>query len=228
MEDLGANEKIVKNVWRRIRNAKDAYDWHRVKKYIDSNVEFGKSGEGLTGQSEALLKGWRRQIDGALDSQFSQYNTTNTTISDIFGVLDSMSDVLGRKFKIGDEFANLRAGQVASRLLGNNATRGDIMNMLNAINKISSKYGIKSNQDIISQVVFADMLEDVFGTQATRGLQGQVQRAVRDGAVDTVQKIADKNIVGAAVELGKKGLETARGVNQENKIKAIKALLGIK
>lgn len=228
LEGLGSNETLIKNVWRRIKSANDAYDFHRVKRYIDSNVEFGKSGEGLTGQAQSLLKGWRKQIDNALDTQFTQYNQTNSTISDIFGVLDNLSDVLGRKFKIGDEFSNLRAGQVASRLLGNNATRGDIMNMLNTINQVSSKYGVKSNQDIISQVVFADMLEDVFGTQATRGLQGQVQRAVRDGAIDTVKKISDKNIIGATLELGKKGLEKSRGINQENKIKAIKALLGMK
>lgn len=227
LEGLGGNEKLIQQVWRRIRGAKDAYDLHRVKKYIDSNVDYGKSSEGLTGSAQNLLKGWRRSIDQALDSQFSKYNKVNTQISDIFGLLDEMNSVLGRKFKIGDEFANLRAGQVASRLLGNNATRGDIMRMLNSITKTADKYGIKNNQDIISQVVFADMLEDLFGTQATRGLQGQVQRAVRDGAIDTVQQLSNKNIVGATLELGKKGFEKARGINQASKIKALKSLLGL-
>lgn len=228
-EGLGSNEKIIQNVYRRLRSAKDAYDFHRIKKYIDTNVNYGKSGEGLTGEAEALLKGWRRSIDGALDGQFAQYNEVNTVLSDTIKQLDELHTILGKNFNVNTPLSEIKAGQVASRILTNSPNRGEVLRILDNLQKTASKYGYKQEEDLISQIIFADMLEDMFGTQATRSLSGQVERGVTAGieeAVGPVAQLAKGNVPGAIAEGGIKLYQKFKGINVETQMEALRALLG--
>jgi hypothetical protein len=61
LEGIGGTN-LIENVYKRLINANDAYDLHRLKRFIDSNVEFGKMAEGLTGSGQRLLKNWRKNI----------------------------------------------------------------------------------------------------------------------------------------------------------------------
>mgnify|MGYP001617551139 FL=1 len=230
LEGLGSNEKVIQNVYNRIKNAKDAFDLHRVKRYIDSNVEYGKRTEGLVGEASGLLKGWRRAVDEALDKQFPEYNKINTVLSETINQLDELHAVFGQKLNVNDPLGGIRAGQVASRILTNSPNRGEIIKVINSMQNVAKKYGHKAEEDVINQVIFADMLEDVFGTQATRSLRGQVARGVTDvqGVVEGGIDAATGNKTGAIINLFKKGIDATRGVNNEAKKKALEALLGIK
>lgn len=222
-EGTGANEKIIDNVYRRINSAQDAHDFHRVKKYIDNNVDYGKAGEGLTGATERLLKGWRNTIDTTLDVQFPEYNEVNSVLSENIGALDKLNTVMGTKFRVNDPLANIRAGQVSSRLLGNSPNRGEILNALSEVSNTAQKYGFKSAEDPIYQVNFADILEDVFGTPATRSLKGEVTRAG-----EGVLKQLTRGETSASELLLKgvaSGIENARNVTPDMKVQALKALL---
>lgn len=223
LEGLGANEKLVQNVYRRLTTARDAYDYHRLKQFIDSNVEFGKAGEGLTGNAQRLLKGWRKIVDNALDNQFPAYNEVNTKLSTIYNQLDEVADVFGKKFNALDEFANMRAGQVAGRILSNSPNRGGVLTSLKNLQETAKKFGYEVDEDVIKQVIFADTLEDIFGTQATKSLQGQSKRAI-EGAID---KVTDpkSSLFKATVDTAGNLVDKARGVNKDNAIKAIRELL---
>ncbi len=79
------------------------------------------------------------------------------------------------------------------------------------------------NGDVISQTVFADVLDGMFGTQATTGLQGQVQRGVE--AAGLGKDIIAHPILSTA-KLAAKGIEYAQNITPEAKIAALKALIG--
>jgi len=227
LEGLGSNEKLLQNVYRRLLSAKDAHDYHRLKRFIDSNVDFGKGGEGLTGQAERILKGWRRTIDEALDSQFVQYNNVNTTLSKTIQSLDDLHTILGSKFKINAPFAEIKAGTVANRILSNSPNRGDVLRVLNDLQKLAKEFGFKTDKDIISEVVFVDILEDAFGTQATRSFRGQITRAIGDaGAV--VQDFGQGQQVAGLGKLTMKAVERLQGINQQAKIEALAKLIGVR
>lgn len=230
LEGLGGNEKVIQNVYNRIKNAKDAFDLHRVKRYIDTNVEYGKRTEGLVGEASNLLKGWRRAVDQALDTQFPEYNKVNTILAETIDQLDELHAVFGQKLNVNDPLSGIRAGQVTSRILTNSPNRGEIIKTINSMQAMAKKYGYKVDEDVINQVIFADMLEDVFGTQATRSLRGQVARGVADaqqvveGGIDA----AGGNIGSAIMKIGKAAINAPRGITNENKKRALEALLGIR
>lgn len=224
-EGTGSNEKIIDNVYRRLTNANDAHDLHRLKKYIDNNVEFGKSGEGLTGASERVLKDWRKLIDTTLDTEFPDYNSVNSILSENIQALDELSSIMGRKFKLADPLAGIKAGQVSSRLLSNSPNRGEILNAINTINEIARKSGFKSGEDVIYQVNFADILEDIFGTQATRSLKGEVGRAT-ESTLQTLSR-GETGIGELAIKGVASGIEKLRDISPESKIRALKALINL-
>jgi len=228
LEDLGVNGKIVQNIYRRLNNANDAYDFHRLKKYIDANVTYGKTGQGLTGEAETLIKGWRKLADDALDTQFPTYNSINTQLSELYGTLDEVGDIFGKNFRNQSELAaSIRAGSVADRILGNSANRGGILQTLQNIQTTANKFGLKSDQDIVKQVIFSDVLEDMFGTQATRSLQGQATRAGKEvaaGAVDVVTN-PRQGLIERTIDIAGKGIDASRGINRDNAVKSLRALL---
>lgn len=224
LEGVGSNEKIINNVYRRIAGAKDAFDLHKVKRYIDNNVSYGKSSEGLAGEAERILKDWRRLIDSSLDTQFTDYNRVNTVLSETINQLDDLNSIMGRSFNVNQPLAEIKAGQVASRLLGNGANRGDILRVLDNLQATAKKYGYESTDDIVNQVIFADTLEDLFGTQAPRSLQGQTQRAIEQ-ATGVGKEFAQGNYLKGATQAVVQGYKTLTGVTPETKMKALRALL---
>jgi len=217
-EGVGGTEKIMNNVYNRLVTAKDAHDLHRLKRYIDSNVEYGKTTEGLPGQAERLLKTWRKNIDTALDTQFDDYRVANEKVSKIIESLDTFGEAIGRKFNLNDPLANVRVGQVTSRLLGNSPNRGEILNAILQMQKTAKGIGVDAPDDILALVRYADMLEDVFGTQATRSFLGLSQRA--NGA-NIAGDVAERGVRNTLIEKGAGLIREASGINNERAQEAL-------
>jgi len=211
-EGVGGTEKIMNNVYNRLVTAKDAHDLHRLKRYIDSNVEYGKTTEGLPGQAERLLKTWRRNIDSALDTQFDDYRVANEKVSNLIESLNTFGESIGRKFNLNDPLANVRVGQVTSRLLGNSPNRGEILNAILQMQKTAKGIGVDTPDDILALVRYADMLEDVFGTQATRSFLGLSQRA--NGA-NVAGDFAERGVRNTLISKGAGLIREASGINKE-------------
>lgn len=73
---------------------------------------------------------------------------------------------------------DLKAGEAFLRIFGNAADRPT--SVLNKVYDTARKYGYKGGEDIVNQLRFADILEDVYGSTQTRALRGQVGRGVSD------------------------------------------------
>lgn len=200
----------IERVFNRISKARDALDIHRAKRYIDNIVEYGKTSEGLTGEASNLLKGWRRLIDQSLDSQYPAYNKVNTKLSTAFNGLDSLYELAGSKFKVGDDFATAKIGQISRGILSNSKNRTDLLTRLDEIQKAAQKLGYKEESDVISRVIFFDEMERLFGTQAPTGFQGQAARAIEQ-ATDTgklIKSTKQGGITAGAVALAEKAVKT--------------------
>ena len=77
------------------------------------------------------------------------------------------------------------------------------------------------DDDLLSQVLFADELDKVFGSTARTSFKGQIEQAV-GRAGGAVTPGGQQNLV---VEAAGKLAEKARGINQENAFKSIRELL---
>ncbi len=222
IEGLAGPENAIKNIVRRMSKGDkvDAYDVHRMKKFIDEQVTYGKTAEGLSGKTENILKTFRRNLDQSLDSQFPDYNKVNTKYADTISALDSFKTVAGKSFDPLSDNAEKTAGTLSRRLLSNAQSRAPLMDALNEMQNVGAKYGANFADDIITQAMFADELANMFGSSAKTSFEGGIEKASRR-AIET----ARRGPVDVALDIGEAAAKKARGVNEENAIKAIENLL---
>lgn len=196
----------------------DAYDLHNFKKSIDEVVNYGVKGEGLKGKSASILKAIRTSADEVLDSNFDSYNKANTDYKVTRDILDITDDLFGKKAGIVKE----RGGQLLRSVFSNNTQRPRVLSLIEQLDKISKKYGGKFDDNLVDQAIFTEILEDVYGTQATTSLQGQTARAIKG-----TQKVIEglRNPVQGAGELLATTAEKLTGISPERKKKILEALI---
>lgn len=196
----------------------DAYDVHIFKKSIDELVDFGTQGEGLKGNAQRLLKTLRATADNVLDSNFENYNLANTDFKVTKEVLDEARDLFGKK----TGFAKEKGGQLLRQVFSNNNQRPRVLTLIENLDNTARQYGGNYQDSLVDQALFTEILEEIYGTQATTSLQGQVSRAVT-GTQKALAAIRDP--IKGVGELVAAGAEKALGVSPENKRKILKALL---
>jgi hypothetical protein len=224
IEGISGAEKVVNQVAARVRrlDADDAYDMHRLKRYIDEQVTYGKTTEGLSGKAERALKNLRADIDASLDSQFPEYNKVNTQYSDTISALDDFQDAAGSKVNLFGENSEKALGTVSRRLLSNTQSRVNLIDSIKNIDDVAKKYGTKLDDDIMTQVLFADELDKLFGASARTSLQGDVGKGVKRG-LETAT--GQRTLTGIGIDAIAEAANRARGINEKNAFKSIKQLL---
>lgn len=231
IEGVAPAERVINQIVTRMREtrAPDGRDMHRLKRFIDEQVSFGKSGEGLTGRTEGILKNLRRNIDGILDQRFSEYDRVNTQFSETISAIDALQDVAGKKMNLTGPNAQKATGTLLRRLMSNAQSRVRLLDAVDEIEAVSSKFapgaprltgvgGQKS--DLLTQILFVDELDSVFGPVARTSFQGQIDQAIRGGASSIRGGAVD-----VAVDVAAKAAEKARGINEAGAFKSIKELL---
>lgn len=221
IEGLVGPQRVLTQVFDRMKSTKppDAYDLHRMKRFIDEQVTYGKSAEGLAGKSERILKKLRRNLDSILDESFPRYDKVNSTYSETINVIDNIQDIAGKKMDLTGRHAEKAVGTLMRRLMSNTQSRIRLLDSVGDIEKVANKYGGKFNDDLLMQVLFVDELDSVFGPAARTSFQGQISQAVDRAAQAAMSP--KSAVVGVAAKVAEK----ARGINQEGAFKAIKRLL---
>jgi hypothetical protein len=222
IEDVAGAQNIINRVVQRMKKnpPPDAYDVHRMKRFIDEQVTYGKNAEGLAGKSETIIKKLRRNLDKSLDDAFPVYNDVNTRYADTIGVLDDYQKAVGRSIDFNSDNLEKSLGTVSRRLLSNAQTRVTQLDAMTELENIGKKYGAKFDDDITTQVLFVDELDRVFSPAAKTSLQGDVSKVMERGVRASQQGIV-KNLVDAAEVASKK----VRGVTDEKALKAMRELL---
>ena len=222
--DTPGSVRLIERIWDRMLQTTDGLSAHRLKKTIDEMVDYGKATDGIAGTAERVVKNFRNQLDAVLDGHSSQYNAANAKYAEIISVLDEVSQVAGRDVVKGGPVAEGRAGMIMQRILSNSPNRARITELVNNLDEIAAKYGYTGTEDLISLNAFVDSLEDVFGTQATRSLQGQMRRGVGDIVAGKAAG-ADLSVGATGMRMIREGMQAVKGITRENYIKAIRELL---
>ncbi len=223
IEGAEGAQRIIGNLVARMKDTKvpDAYDVHRLKRYIDNQVNYGKVSEGLTGDAERVIKSLRKDLDNQLDVNFPEYNRVNSTYSDTIGALDAFQSSVG-KIDLFGENASSALGTAARRLLGNAQSRAAQIDAIQLVDDVAKKYGMPKNNDIMMQVLFADELDSMFGAAAKTSLQGDVGKGVKN-AIEATQ--GGKGVTAMAIDAVASGANKLRGINDDEAYKSIKSLL---
>jgi hypothetical protein len=222
-EGLPAVENLLQRIFQRASQlGDDAFDGHTLKRFIDEQVTYGKSAEGLAGTGERIAKNFRRMIDGTLDENFPQYADANKLWGQSTDILDEVSRLFGDDIRTGGEIAASRAGSVMRRVFGNSPNRANILAATNDLDTFVRANGLQTGDDILTQLAFHNELERIFGSQAATGLETAVERAT-GRAFEGVLK--GRSLLQIGTDVAKAGIERARGINQKNQIEAIRNLL---
>ena len=223
IEGLDGPQRVINRIVSRMSDTRppDAYDLHRLKKYIDENVTYGGGGEGLKGKTENILKSLRRDVDSVLDKNFPKYDKVNTQYSDTIKAIDDLQDVAGSKIDLRGENADKSIGQMARGVMSNNKSRVRLYETIGNVEDIAKKYGASFDDNFLMQSLYADELDRVFKPVARTSFQGQIDQAIQRGA-GMASKAGAMDAVVSAVG---KGAEKLRGINEENAFKSIKELL---
>lgn len=237
VEDLPNVERTLSTVFRRMTGDKapDAYELHRMKRFIDEQVSYGKAGEGLTGKSESVLKSLRRDIDNVLDDNFKEYDKANTMYADTIQAIDDIQSVAGRKMDLTGENANKALGTLMRRVLSNAQSRVNVVDAVSSLDEIARKYPAQlaiegpkmagRKADLTQLILFADELDSRFKPVARGSFQGQIEQVANRGRQIATSGSATMAATDAAVGAIGRGLDKIKGVSDEKAFTAMRELL---
>jgi hypothetical protein len=219
-----AAQRILNTVLERLSTVKapDAYGVHTAKRFIDTQVNYGKKNlaNPLTAQAERALKNLRRNLNQSLGDSFPVYKAANEKYADTITALDDLQRAAGTQIDFDSPNANKALGTAMRKLTSNYGTRANLIDSLDQANQVATKYGMKLDDDIVNQLIFVNELDRMFGAAADTSLKGQMSQALETGV-----EIARGNAAQRAMELVAEKAKNLRGVNKDNAIKAMEELL---
>jgi len=223
IEGVAPAESLINKVALRIKRKPnpDALEAHQFKKFIDENVSFGKTAEGLGGKTEQVAKSLRKGVNDSISADFGRYREANKRFSDTITALDELQDVAGRKLDFSGPNANKAAGTLLRSQTNNTKGRANLLTAIKNLEDTAHKYGGSFDDDILNLSIFSDELDAVFGSGARTSLRGEVGKAGIDTAID----VSQMTIPGALAVGAKAGAKRLRGINEANQLKSIKDLL---
>tara|TARA_R110000803_G_scaffold26034_2_gene61996 strand:+ start:5362 stop:7137 length:1776 start_codon:yes stop_codon:yes gene_type:complete len=215
-------QTVIKRVINRMTDTKapDAYDFHRMKKFIDNSVDYGKKNQkAMTGVSERVIKKLRVNLDSQLDSLSPAYDKANIKYSDTITALDQIGSAAGKKLDFNSPSAANQSGVLLRRLTSNIQSRGLLKDAIDATESVANKYGGKFEDNLSAQMLLAQELERVFKFKPSTSFGGEIKKNIdaAAGGQAGISSLAIDKIGGA--------VEKARGINEENAIKSLKSLL---
>ena len=219
-----AAQRILNTVLDRLSTVKapDAYGVHTAKRFIDTQVSYGKKNlaNPLTSQAERAIKNLRRNLNESLGENFPDYKAANEKYADTITALDDLQKAAGTQIDFDSPNANKALGTAMRKLTSNYGTRANLIDSLDQANQVANKYGMKLDDNIVNQLIFVNELDRMFGAAAQTSLKGQVSEAMQTGL-----DIARGNAAQRAMELVAEKAQNLRGVNKENAIKAMEEIL---
>lgn len=223
IEGLAGPQRIFRNVVDRMLNTRvpDAYDVHRLKRFLDEQVTYGKTQRGLSGKASGILKDLRHNLDAALDSKFPEYNLANTQYAETISALDDFQSAVGKRIDLTGPNVDKALGVASRKILTNYASRTELLDALNSLDTIANKYGGAFSDDIIVQAMFVDELNGIFGDAAKGSFGGKIEQATKTALREGLGASLKEAVIDAAGEK----INDLRGVNKEAAIAALRKLL---
>ena len=217
-------QRILNDVLERLSNVSspDAYGIHTAKRYIDTQVSYGKKNlaNPLTLQAERALKRLRGNLNQSLGDSFQDYRYANQKYADTITALDDLQRSAGTQIDFDSPSAAKALGTAMRKLTSNYGTRGNLIDALDQAEQVSRKYGMQIDDDIVNQLLFVNELDRMFGAAAQTSLKGQQAEAIKTG-IDIVRGNAAQRAFDYLAEKA----QNLSGINKENALKTMESIL---
>lgn len=200
-EWIGERNRVDALMNREPRSMQDGLKLHRMKRYIDRQIEWGSDpAQPLDKKAVLVLKNLRRNINEELKKVSSDYAQQNAIYSDTIKPIGEVTDVLGRRFDPDSDLVSDYVGDQLRKTLSNYGVRNDMRSAISSLDSVAVKYGGDFDDKIMPLVELYSDMEKKIGSFAPNSLQG------------IGEKVLDQGIskMGTMGELGKSGYEAAK------------------
>lgn len=178
---------------------------HGLRQRIFKEFDLAKARQQpFSDTADTTAEVFRRILAKPLDiASNGKYMKLNTQYAEMSKPIRDFVQLMGYKGDLdGITEKNLRAAEIATRMLSNVADRPTTV--LSDLEATAFKYGMKINDSVWDQLQVADFMEDLFGTFQRSSLQGRITRAGQELGLENVLQ---KGVRGAAFDT-LKGLTT--------------------
>jgi hypothetical protein len=205
----------------------DALRAHKLKRQLDIMIDFNKkSAAGLSEAGKGVLKDIRRSLNDSIRAVDKDYARVNDVLSESLGTLGAFDDAVG-SIDIFGKGAEKAIGTKMRSLLSNQQGRVRLENSLDQLEETTKNLKGRFSDDIKDLVMFADGLDDRFGTIARTSLSGQVEQGTKQAAreLGRVGARPGETAFEFGAQVAGSGLEKLRGINDFNAFRAIDDIL---
>lgn len=235
LKTLAGPKKSIKVVFDEMasNNNPTALDLHKLKKFIDEQVTYGKNVRGLGGNAERSLKNLRKDINNTLVEQFPSYAKANKAYSETIGALDEIQRLAGGKTDLTSNSADGALGTLTSGLMSNIKSRGQLRDAIKAIDssiKSHEGFSFEGNRlpnpnkrpkpNLKLMILYADELDKVVGAPARTSFTGAI-----DTSLDAAKNAQSQTMTGLALDAAKELNRRRRGINRQGAYESMQKIL---
>lgn len=182
-EWIGDRNRVDALMNREPRSMQDGLKLHRMKRYIDRQIEWGRDpSQPLDKKAVLVLKNLRRNINEELKKVSPDYAQQNAIYSETIEPIGQLTDVLGKRFDPEAPRVNSMVGQELRKTLSNYSVSNDMRTAIDSIDSMAVKHGGVYDDKIMPLVELYSDMEGKLGSFAPNSLQG-VGEKVMDQAV---------------------------------------------
>lgn len=148
---------------------------HNVKKQLDDILYETQSQGDIARTGKDIMQAVRFAINNTLREADKDYAQANDIISDILGSYSALEKFLGKDIRLDDPKAATKLGQEARKLFTNYAARAALTQTIADIDSTAVRYGGKFDDSVTDLAMFANALDERFGTTARGSMRGIIQ-----------------------------------------------------
>ena len=218
-------ESVINNALKNLsqKDKLDARSAHNTKKFIDTQVSYGKRNlaNPLTREAENILKSLRRDINESIRGVSETYRKANDIYSETKTTLDNFRDAAKLKyFDLDSPAANEKLGTISRTITSNRNNRSEFIQSIEQADQIAKKYGLKNNDDIIKQVILVNELDRLFNLEGETAFKGLIDKSLEAG-----KDVTGSTLTGIALKAAEKANAKLKGDQRKKTIEAIEQLL---
>jgi len=219
-EGSGQAQKALNSIVSRFNNTgkDDAFEFHKMKRFIDEQVDFGKtSDKPLSRRSEGIIKGIRRDIDQQLDNISPVYDRANTNFKETIDAITPFNDLIGKKVqKLSDQDKASAIGTLIRRELGNAQSRIPVRAARKELERVSAKHGGRFSDDLESLIAVTNELERIGISKASTSFKEQISSAI------------PLSKTGAALQAGQAVIKKLSKKEENKALRLFEQIVGVK
>jgi hypothetical protein len=218
-----SSQKVIKDLLGMLDESgvPDALKLHKMKRQIDIMIDYNrKAPQGLTDAGRGVLRDVRKSLNETVRSIDPDYARVNDVMSTSLKAMDALDDAVG-SISIFGEGAEKALGTRLRALMSNQQGKTRIENAINQLDEATAKLGGSNLDDIKDLVMFANGLDDKFGTMAKTSFSGQVAQ----GAEEAMRNGPKTAVIDSTIRWIGKKINDTRNIDEYHSFKALDELL---